>query len=38
MLAAIPFTKLMHMIFFVFARTLIGSEFSMWRGRRVWST
>jgi len=38
MLAAIPFTKLMHMIFFFFARTLFGSEFSMWRGRRVWST
>lgn len=38
MLAAIPFSKLMHMIFFFFARTLFGSEFSMGRGRRAWST
>jgi nitrate reductase gamma subunit len=37
MLAAIPFTKLTHMIFFFFARTLFGTEFSLWRGRRTWS-
>lgn len=38
MLAAIPFTKLGHMVFFFFARTLFGSEFGLWRGRRVWSS
>jgi len=38
MLMAIPFTKLGHMVFFFFARTLFGSEFSMWRGSRTWST
>jgi len=38
MLIAIPFTKLGHMVFFFFARTLFGSEFSMWRGSRTWST
>jgi nitrate reductase gamma subunit len=38
MLIAIPFTKVGHMVFFVFARTLFGSEFSMWRGSRVWSS
>ncbi len=37
MLIAIPFTKVGHMVFFFFARTLFGSEFSMWRGSRVWS-
>ena len=38
MLIAIPFTKLAHMVFFFFARIFFGSEFSLWRGRRVWST
>ena len=38
MLIAIPFTKVGHMVFFFFARTLFGSEFSMWRGSREWST
>jgi nitrate reductase gamma subunit len=38
MLVAIPFTKLAHMVFFFFARIFFGSEFSLWRGRRVWST
>ena len=38
MLIAIPFTKLRHMVFFFFARIFFGSEFSLWRGRRVWST
>ena len=37
MLMAIPFTKLGHMVFFFFVRMLFGSEFSLWRGRRVWS-
>ncbi|MHB1034888.1 MAG: respiratory nitrate reductase subunit gamma [Pirellulales bacterium] len=38
MLAAIPFTKLMHMVFFFFARALFASEFSLGRGRRVWTS
>ena len=38
MLVAIPFTKLGHMVFFFFARILLGSEFSLGRGKRVWST
>ena len=38
MLVAIPFTKLGHMVFFFFARIFFGSEFSLWRGRRLWST
>ncbi len=38
MLVAIPFTKLGHMIFFFFARIFFGSEFSLWRGSREWST
>jgi nitrate reductase gamma subunit len=38
MLIAIPFTKAGHMVFFIFARALLGSELSMWRGRRMWST
>ena len=38
MLVAIPFTKLGHMVFFFFVRIFFGSEFSLWRGRRVWST
>lgn len=37
MLIVIPFTKLGHMVFFFFARTLFGSEFGLWRGRRTWS-
>jgi nitrate reductase gamma subunit len=37
MLVAIPFTKLGHMVFFVLARTLFASEFSLGRGRREWS-
>jgi nitrate reductase gamma subunit len=37
MLMAIPFSKVGHMVFFIFARTLFGSEFSIWRGSRVWS-
>lgn len=38
MLIAVPFTKLGHMVFFFFARILLGSEFSFWRGNRTWST
>ena len=38
MLIAIPFTKLGHMVFFFFARIFLVSEFSFWRGNRVWST
>ena len=38
MLIAIPFTKLGHMVFFFFVRILIGSEFSFWRGNRMWLT
>ncbi len=38
MLIAIPFTKVGHMVFFFFARALFGSEFSMRRGSREWST
>jgi nitrate reductase gamma subunit len=38
LLVAIPFTKLGHMVFFFVARIFFGSEFSLWRGRRVWST
>ena len=38
LLIAIPFTKLGHMVFFFFARIFLGSEFSFWRGNRVWST
>ena len=38
MLMAIPLTKVGHMVFFIFARTLFGSEFSLWRGTRKWST
>ncbi len=38
MLIAIPFSKVGHMIFFIFARSLFGSEFSLWRGSRVWSS
>ena len=37
MLIAIPFSKVGHMVFFFFSRTLFGSEFSIWRGSRVWS-
>jgi nitrate reductase gamma subunit len=38
MLIAMPFTKAGHMVFFFFARIFFGSEFSLGRGRRVWST
>jgi len=38
MLVAIPFTKLGHMVFFFFVRILLGSEFSLGRGTRAWST
>jgi len=38
MLIAIPLTKVGHMVFFIFARTFFGSEFSLWRGSRKWST
>jgi nitrate reductase gamma subunit len=37
MLIAMPFTKLSHMIFFFFARSLVGSEHNIARGGRVWS-
>lgn len=36
MLIAITFTKLGHMIFFFFARFLIGKEYSLGRGSRTW--
>ena len=38
LLIAIPFTKLAHMIFFLFARLTMTSEFNVWGGRRTWST
>jgi len=38
MLISIPFTKLGHMVFFFFARCLLGSEFSFGRGAREWAT
>jgi nitrate reductase gamma subunit len=38
LLIAAPFTKLGHMVFFFFVRILLGSEFSLGRGTRVWST
>jgi len=38
MLVAIPFTKLGHMVFFFFVRICFGSEFSLGRGSRTWST
>ncbi len=38
MVAAIPFTKLGHMVFFFFVRILIGSEYSFGRGSRTWIT
>ena len=38
MLIAVPFTKLGHMVFFFFARILLGGEFSFGRGDRIWST
>jgi nitrate reductase gamma subunit len=36
MLAAIPFTKLGHMLFFFLYRFLIGSEYSFSQGSRTW--
>ena len=36
MLIAIPFTKLVHMIFFFINRIYIGSEYSFCRGTRTW--
>ncbi|MFO7749005.1 MAG: hypothetical protein R6V54_02810 [Desulfobacteraceae bacterium] len=36
MIAAAPFTKIFHMIFFFFGRFLIVSEHSMGRGSRTW--
>jgi len=36
MLAAIAFTKLGHMVFFFFARFLIGGEYSLGPGTRIW--
>jgi nitrate reductase gamma subunit len=36
MLAAIPFTRLSHMIFFVFTRGYIGSEFGAVRHAKDW--
>ncbi len=36
MLAAIPFTRLIHMIFFTFTRGYIGSEFGAIRHARDW--
>lgn len=37
MLAAIPLTKIGHMVFFFFARLTLASEFSFGRGSRVWA-
>ena len=37
MLIAVPFTKLGHMVFFFFARFLMGGEYGFWRGNRTWS-
>ncbi|MCA1961211.1 MAG: nitrate reductase [Desulfomonile sp.] len=36
MLMAIPFTRLSHMLFFVFTRTYMGSEFGAVRNARDW--
>jgi len=36
MLIAIPFTKLIHMIYFFINRIYIGSEYSFCRGERIW--
>lgn len=38
MLMAIPFTKLMHLVFFFFARGFMESEHNVGRGGRVWSS
>ena len=38
LLIAIPFTKLVHMIFFLFARLFMTGEFNVWGGSRTWST
>jgi len=38
MMIAIPLTKLGHMIFFFFVRGFVGSEHSVGRGDRVWSS
>jgi nitrate reductase gamma subunit len=37
MLIAIPFSKIGHMVFFFFARMLMGGEYGVWRGNRTWS-
>jgi nitrate reductase gamma subunit len=38
MLAAIPFTKIGHMVFFFFARLTLGGEHGVGRAKRIWST
>jgi nitrate reductase gamma subunit len=38
MLIAIPFTKMAHMVFFLFARGFMESEHNVGRGDRVWSS
>jgi nitrate reductase gamma subunit len=37
MLVAIPFTKVGHMVFFVFGRLALAGEFCLGRGNRVWA-
>ena len=37
MLIAIHFSKIGHMVFFFFARMLMGGEYGVWRGNRTWS-
>ncbi|WP_155306606.1 hypothetical protein [Desulfosarcina widdelii] len=37
MLAAIPFTKMVHLIFFVFNRFFVINEHTLGQGSRVWS-
>jgi nitrate reductase gamma subunit len=36
MLIAIPFTRLSHMLFFVFTRVLFGSEQGYWKNSKDW--
>lgn len=38
MLIAIPFTKLVHLVFFFFARGFMESEHNVGRGDRVWTS
>jgi nitrate reductase gamma subunit len=38
MLAAIPFTKIGHMVFFFFMRSTLAGEYCLGRGNRTWAT